>query len=197
MRSRESVVASVGAVLGLACVLGLGSGVAAQSTGESPAQAKAVVQVGSVQAQSGSTVVIPVSLATSGDVQIGAVEVKISFPPKWLKYKSTVAGAAGSEAGVKVGADETPSNDETVLRLTITLPPGGAVERLPNGVLADVSFDIAPEAEVGSIILKNTATAWSPGDAKRAVTTVTAEDGWLDVEGEQKVKVFGCFFYMH
>ncbi len=178
--------------------LSLATGVEAATTQEEgiPSQKPTRLDLGFVQSPPGSHASIPITLTPPRGVQIGSATNEITFPTRSLSFVEAKKGLAAQVAEAEVTTevrqdDQDPEN--SILKVTIEGKAGMAI---PRGVLVDLVFEILEQAQLGeTLLLKNTASAWSPDDPPQPIEPVTGNEGEIVID--ETAVVFACFFYMH
>ena len=154
------------------------------------------LDLGFGQSPPGSHVQIPLTLALPRGTQIGSATNQITFPTNLLSFREVRAGLSVDMAEAEVTTDVLPDKgnpENSILTVTIVGKAGAVVLR---GVLVDLVFSISEQARMGeTLVLKNVATARSPGDSPQQVDPVTGSDGEILID--ETPVVFACFFYMH
>lgn len=181
-------------ILGTA-LLGNGAVAFAQASGNGTTR----VSLNWVDGSHGDVVVLSLTLDAPDGVSVGSLENEISFPTDLVAFVSAKVGVAGSATGAAIRTELTPDPtdvEKTILKMTLSPAPasGSAAEPLPDGVLADVSFQIAEDAAFEWITLGLKSKAWTLDTPARRVPSVVTAGGKIHVVAKGK---FSCFFYMH
>lgn len=161
-----------------------------------PAQSQAVltVNLGANAASPGERVTLPVTFSAPGDLEVGEVSFALSFPPALIRFIEAIKGptAESGEIEIKAQLRHSDANEgEDILQLDVR-----ASQRVPDGLLIKLAFEISEEAQAGSVIqlrnLKQTARS-TDGKAMEARGT----EGSVIVIPTDSPAIFSCFFYMH
>ena len=107
--------------------------------------AMAAIDLGSASGARGKTVTLPISLINVAGVQLATVGIDLGYDPTLLLNPTVALGPAGTAAG-KLLLSSAPANGVFRIGLYDT---GNAV--LGNGILANVTFSIAPAAGIGTV----------------------------------------------
>jgi hypothetical protein len=177
------------------CVVSVSGSEAAQN--ETALASRPVrLDLGFAQSPPESHVQIPLTLALPRGTQIGSVTNEITFPTELLSFQEAIKGLSVEIAEAEVATEVHPDEDNpenSILTVTIVGKAGGMITR---GVLVDLVFVISKQAQLGeTLILRNTASALSPGASPQPLDPVTGNDGEILID--KTAVVFACFFYMH
>ncbi len=161
-----------------------------------PAQSQPVltVNLGANAASPGERVTLPVTFSAPGDLEVGEVSFALSFPPALIRFIEAIKGSTAEwgEIEIKAQLRHSDANEgEDILQLDVRTS-----QRVPDGLLIKLAFEISEEAQAGSVIqlrnLKQTARS-TDGKAIEARGT----EGSVIVIPTDSPAIFGCFFYMH
>ena len=161
-----------------------------------PAQSQPVltVNLGANAASPGERVTVPVTFSAPGDLEVGEVSFALSFPPTLIRFIEAIKGSTAEwgEIEIKAQLRHSDANEgEDILQLDVRTS-----QRVPDGLLIKLAFEISEEAQAGSVIqlrnLKQTART-TDGKAMEARGT----EGSVIVIPTDSPAIFSCFFYMH
>ena len=179
----------------LVCVVSVAGSAAAQNEASSTSR-PVRLDLGFGQSPPGSHVQIPLTLMLPRGTQIGSATNKITFPAELLSFQEARKGLSVEIVEAEVTTDVQPDEgnpENSILTVTIVGKAGAAI---PRGVLVDLVFGISEQVQMGeTLILKNAASALSPGDSPQPRDPVTGNDGEIVID--ETPVVFACFFYMH
>lgn len=161
-------------------------------------QTDAKLTLGEPSAPPGSRVTVPLTLSVPESVNVGSLEIRLTFPKAQLTFtKVEPSGlAVGLDARVEATVENGPDAKSSTLRVRVATP-GSAGERkpLPAGLLAYIGFTIAKTAKPDTTIsLVHVATGLTTHSDPRPVTPLGIANGKINVT---KPPVPACFFYMH
>ena len=161
-------------------------------------QTDSKLTLGEPSAPPGSPVTVPLTLSVPESVNVGSLEIRLTFPKALLTFtKVEPSGlAVGLDARVEATVESGPDAKSSTLRVRVATP-GNAGERkpLPAGLLAYIGFTIAKTAKPDTTIsLVHVATARTTHSDPRPVTPLGIANGKINVT---KPPVPACFFYMH
>ena len=169
------------------------------SAGSSAGDGSITVSLNWVDGVRGDPVVLSLQLDNPDGVNIGSVESEISFPTELISFVSAKRSPSSARVGAAIKTELKPDPgdpEKTILEMGISPPPviESPAKPLPNGVLADLSFQIAENAEFGWISLALKSKAWTSDTPPRPVQAVVTMSGKIHVIAKG---MFSCFFYMH
>lgn len=147
-------------------------------------------------AQAGSPVVAPLTLAAPDGVEIGAVEVRLTFSNALLAFEKIEPSglALAVDAVVQAEVKATPDARSSTLHARVFTAPGSG-RALPSGPLAYLAFRISDSAKPEtSITLVHTAEALTASEPRQRVEPLAAANATITVA---RPPVPACFFYMH
>ena len=125
---------------------------------------------------------------------IGSAVSQVHFPGSILSFREARDGlsALAVDAEVRAAAKEQAGDGgESLLEVTVSSREGKAI---PNGILAELVFEVSADAADGMITLKNVARAFTPDEPPGAVEPVSGNQEMVQIS---KTALFACFFYMH
>ena len=154
------------------------------------------LDLGMGQGTPGASVVIPVILKVSSDVDLGALELEVSFPNTLVTFQEVrnAIGADASNAEVSSSVENDATDTEkSIVKVSVTAEPGMWI---PTSTVVDLIFKVDDEAPLDAVaILQPQFQATTAGDNPGPISPTTVDDGEIGV-GETTL-VFSCFFYMH
>lgn len=154
------------------------------------------LSLGESAAPAGSPVVAPLTLSAAGGLEIGAVEVRLTFPTALLTFEKIEPSglSLAVDAVVQAEVKAEPGGQSSTLLVKVFTAPGSG-KALPSGLLAYVGFKIHESAKPEtSIALALAAEALTAGEPRQPVTPVAAANATIKVA---RPPVPACFFYMH
>jgi hypothetical protein len=167
------------------------------------------VTLGEIKGTPGSSIMMPLSLSTDPKNPVQSLAVDIEFVSKSLIFQKTSPGLAAELADVQVQAnvvkEEVDENDlkHVTLRVTAGFPEPVMEGGLPEGLLAYLLFDIAPEAQPLRIRLTPVAiTAKDLSSPPKDVVNMGSEPGLVVIEStdamfDRLAPPIACFFFSH
>jgi hypothetical protein len=167
------------------------------------------VTLGEIKGTPGSSIMMPFSLSADPQNPLQSLSVDIEFVSKSLLFQKTSPGLAAELTGVQVGAsvvkEEVDENDlrHVTLRVTAGFPEPIMEGGLPDGLLAYLLFDIAPEAQPFRIRLTPVnITAKDLSSPSKDVANVGSEPGLVVIESadamfDRLAPPIACFFFSH
>jgi hypothetical protein len=150
----------------------------------------------------GSTVTVPLSLATDGAWPVRSLISRVTFPADRTALLG-IERAVALEAEEDVGLDWEVHTEGNNGVITLRIRTARAGESLPDGPLAHLTFRIDPEldaaAHTGEIVLRHAAEVSDrPSATAGEGRQIPAGDGRVLVESQDtSPPIIGCFFYMH
>ncbi len=154
------------------------------------------LDLGMGQGTPGASVVIPVILKVSSDVDLGALELEVSFPNALVTFQEVrnAIGADASNAEVSSSVeDDATDKEQSIVKVSVTAEPGMWI---PTSTVVDLIFKVDDEAELDAVaILQPQFQATTAGDNPGPISPTEVDPGEIGV-GETTL-VFSCFFYMH
>ncbi len=154
------------------------------------------LDLGMGQGTPGASVVIPVILKISDDVDLGALELEVSFPNTLVTFQEVrnAIGADASNAEVSSSVENDATDTEkSIVKVSVTAEPGMWI---PTSTVVDLVFKVDDEAQLDAVaILQPQFQATTAGDNPGPISPTVVDPGEIGV-GETTL-VFSCFFYMH
>ena len=155
--------------------------------------------LGEASGNPGSPVTVPLTLAAAESVNVGSVEMRVTYPKAQLTFNKVEPSglSLGVDAKVEASVESWSDAKSSTVRITLSTPPGegGVRKPLPIGLLAYLGFTIAKTAKPETTIpLVHVATAASSDSEPRPVAPLGVADGKIKVTTRP---VPACFFYMH
>ena len=148
----------------------------------------------------GDQVFLVISFSAPAGVSVGSLEGEISFPTKSLSFKYATVGASTSTAGAELKTEIRPhpgEPEQTILKVAVSPQDRSSPKALSNGAVANLSFQIKLDAELGTTIsLVNKARAWTTDAPPKPVEPLSGGDGQIHVTTESQA-IMACLFYMH
>lgn len=168
----------------------VGSAIARQSAEST------VLSLGEASASPGEPIVVPLTLSPAESVDVGTVEVRLTYPTAVLSFvKSEPSGLAlGTDATLEAEVTAASDAKSSVLHVSVSAASGSG-KPLPAGPLTYLTFKVSAEAKPETpIAMMVTATAFTAGTPRRAVEPLVAPNPKITVAAPP---VTACFFYMH
>ena len=166
-----------------AVALGLAMVFAAASVVEAGGRSEVYLKLGVRTAFPGEEVRLPLRLRSLPRVDVGAVGTSIRFDPTKLEFVSAEPGRVlGRVRGDVIASQRRLASDQAVLRLgVVTHDPRHFGTRLPNGVVAWVTFRIREGTARGRLLLEHVPEAASTGVPTAGIAEVRAIPGRIRV----------------
>ncbi|HWP84661.1 MAG TPA: hypothetical protein VNN17_05695 [Terriglobia bacterium] len=192
----------------LTAALGAGSLLFAAAPQASAPRAP-LVSLAEIKGTSGSSVLMPLSLAADPKRPLRSLTVDIEFVSKSLTFQKISRGIAAEVANADIQARIVKEQDDAnglkhvTLRVTASLPDPPPASGLPDGLLAYLLFQIAPEAQ--SFTIKLTPVAVSGNDLSsppQRVENIASQPGAVVIESlremyDRLAPPLACFFFSH
>ncbi|MBI4484242.1 MAG: hypothetical protein HY652_15310 [Acidobacteria bacterium] len=144
---------------------------------------------------------VPLTFTPVRGMEAGRIEAQITFPSRTLSFLK-VTGYLLSQQEIKIEAKarEVKGHSEdspTGSVLEISVESASSNKPLPGGVLANLVFTVAKDAQPEVVALGIQAKLWTLTDPPREIKPPELElyEGRINLQ-EPRV-FFGCFFYMH
>ena len=137
-------------------------------------------------------VVLPISLSVGLGMRIARVSTEIVFPTKFLSFIKALVKAKGAELEAKVESD---AQDADKSRLFVAVAAQGH-EWLPQGIIAELQFQIAGTTPDGVLELPNSPKAYAISDPSHPIENVAGDFGSI-IDSTAAEPIPACFFYMH
>ncbi len=156
------------------------------------------VDLGEDRMLPGFAVTVPCFLSGPADIEVGRIEMEITFPHEQVAFEHVRKGLISDQIKAEIITEVQVSDEDpglSVIKLTLT--PGEATPIRP-GFLFDLVFKIDPNVPMDSppILLENQSRVYTFSDSPEAVENVESQDGFILAVSEAP-PVVSCFFYMH
>jgi hypothetical protein len=146
----------------------------------------------------GYTVTVPAFLTAPLNVEIGKIELEVTYPNQPISFQHVRRGLISDQIDAQITSEvrESPE-DPTRSIASIILTPGKNIP-IPPGFLFDLVFLIGPDEPMDSppIVLENQPKVYGFNQTSQLLPNVTGENGRVRVVSEAP-PVASCFFYMH
>ena len=156
------------------------------------------VDLGEDRMLPGFAVTVPCFLRGSGEVEVGRIEMEITFPHEQVTFEHVRRGLISDQIKAEITTEVQVSEVDPALSIiTLSLTAGEATPIFP-GFLFDLVFKIDPDVPMDSppILLENQTRVYTFSDSPEAVENVESQDGFILAVSEAP-PVVSCFFYMH
>ena len=156
------------------------------------------VDLGEDRMLPGFAVTVPCFLSGPADVEVGKIEMEITFPHGQVAFEHVRRGLISDQIKAEITTEVQISEVDpalSVIKLSVTA--GGATPIFP-GFLFDLVFKIDPTVPMDSppIVLVNQTRVYTFSDSPELVENVESQDGFILAVSEAP-PVVSCFFYMH
>jgi len=146
----------------------------------------------------GYTVTVPAFLTAPLDVEVGKIEMEVTFPNQPLTFQHVRRGLISDQINAEITSEVRESLENptrSVARIIIT--PGEGTP-IPSGFLLDLVFLIGPDEPMDSppIVLENRPKVYAFSQSSELLLNVEGNNGLVRVVSEAP-PVASCFFYMH
>ncbi len=156
------------------------------------------VDLGEDRMLPGFAVTVPCFLSGPADVEVGKIEMEITFPHEQVSFEHVRRGLISDQIKAEITTEVQVSEVDPALSvIKLGLTPGEAIPVFP-GFLFDLVFKIDPNVPMDSppILLGNQSRVYTFGDSPELVENVESQDGFILAVSEAP-PVVSCFFYMH
>ena len=156
------------------------------------------VDLGEDRMLPGFAVTVPCFLSRPADIEVGRIEMEITFPHEQVTFEHVRRGLISDQIKAEITTEVQVSEVDPALSIIrLSLTPGEATPTFP-GFLLDLVFKIDPDVPMDSppILLKNQSRVYTLGDSPEPVENVETQDGFIFAVSEAP-PVVSCFFYMH
>jgi hypothetical protein len=154
------------------------------------------LDLGMGQGRPGASVIIPVILKISDKVDLGALELEVSFPNTLVTFQEVRKAIGADASNAKVASsveNDATDTEKSIVKVSITSEPGMWI---PTSTVVDLVFKVDDEAPLDAVaILQPQFQATTAGDNPSPISPTEVDNGEIGV-GETTL-VFSCFFYMH
>ncbi len=156
------------------------------------------VDLGEDRMLPGFAVTVPCFLRGSGEIEVGEIEMEITFPHEQVTFEHVRRGLISDQIKARITTSVQVSEADpalSVIKLSLT---GGEATPISPGFLFDLVFKINPDVPMDSppILLKNLSRVYTFSDSPEPVENVESQDGFILAVSEAP-PVVSCFFYMH
>ncbi|MCH7804565.1 MAG: hypothetical protein IH937_10835 [Acidobacteria bacterium] len=156
------------------------------------------VDLGEDRMLPGFAVTVPCFLSGPAEVEVGRIEMEITFPHGQVTFEHVRRGLISDQIKAEITTEVRISEADPALSvIKLSLTAGEATPIFP-GFLFDLVFKIDPNVPMDSppILLGNQSRAYTFSDSPEAVENVESQDGFILAVSEAP-PVVSCFFYMH
>ncbi len=156
------------------------------------------VDLGEDRMLPGFAVTVPCFLSGPADVEVGKIEMEITFPHGQVAFEHVRRGLISDQIKAEITTEVRISEVDpalSVIKLTLT---AGEATPIFSGFLFDLVFKIDPKVPMDSppIVLVNQTRVYTFSDSPELVENVESQDGFILAVSEAP-PVVSCFFYMH
>ena len=156
------------------------------------------VDLGEDRMLPGFAVTVPCFLSGPADVEVGQIEMEITFPHEQVAFEHVRRGLISDQIKAEIITEVQISEVDPALSvIKLSLTAGEAIPIFP-GFLFDLVFKINPNVPMDSppIVLGNQSRVYTFSDSPEAVENVESQDGFILAVSEAP-PVVSCFFYLH
>ena len=146
----------------------------------------------------GYTVTVPAFLRAPFDVDVGKIEMEVTFPNQPISFQHVRKGLISDQINAEITSEVRESREDPTLSIArIIVTPGESLP-IPSGFLFDLVFLIGPDQPMDSppIVLENQPKAYRFSESTELLPNVEGDNGLVRVVSEAP-PVASCFFYMH
>ena len=146
----------------------------------------------------GYTVTVPAFLTAPLKVEIGKVELEVTYPNQPISFQHVRRGLISDQIDAQITSEVREIQDDPTRSIArIVLTPGENIP-IPSGFLFDLVFLIGPDEPMDSppIVLENQPRVYGFSQASELLPNGEGENGLVRV-GSEAPPVASCFFYMH
>ena len=146
----------------------------------------------------GYTVTVPAFLRAPFDVEVGKIELEVTFPNQPISFQHVRNGLISDQIKAEITSEVRESQEDPTRSIaTIVVTPGESIP-IPSGFLFDLVFLIGADELMDSppIVLENQPRAYSFSESSQLLPNVEGDNGLVRVVSEAP-PVASCFFYMH
>ncbi len=156
------------------------------------------VDLGEDRMLPGFAVTVPCFLSGPAEVEVGKIEMEITFPHEQVTFEHVRRGLISDQIKAGITTEVQVSEVDpalSVIKLTLTAGEGTPIF---SGFLFDLVFKIDPNVPMDSppIVLVNQTRVYTFSDSPELVENVESQDGFILAVSEAP-PVVSCFFYMH
>ena len=154
------------------------------------------VDLGEDRMLPGFAVTVPCFLSGPVEVEVGKIEMEITFPHEQVVFEHVRRGLISDQIKAEITTEVRISEVDpalSVIKLSLT-----AGTPIFSGFLFDLVFKIDPNVPMDSppIVLVNQTRVYTFSDSPELVENVESQDGFILAVSEAP-PVVSCFFYMH
>ena len=190
-------------LLGLTATTWLATGVVAQEQAPEDSEGEiARVSLGMASGNAGEVIVVPLYFTPTESVEVGRLELVITYVSVNLKFSkldlATAAGAAGVDlhSGLK-DIKNKDGTDSQVLNIVTSVSSSKPSQKgIPRGVLAYVTLQISTDARSASITLRGSGEVGELG-SNQPLKKLKSFETKVDVFGSGAQPLITCFFFTH
>ncbi len=156
------------------------------------------VDLGEDRMLPGFAVTVPCFLSGPADMEVGRIEMEITFPHQQVTFEHVRRGLISDQISAEITTEVQVSEVDPALSIIrLSLTPGEATPVFP-GFLFDLVFKIGSEVPADSppIQLENRPRVYTFSDSPELLENVESQDGYIFAVSEAP-PVVSCFFYMH
>jgi hypothetical protein len=156
------------------------------------------VDLGEDRMLPGFAVTVPCFLSGPADVEVGRIEMEITFPHEQVAFEHVRKGLISDQIKAEIITEVQVSEVDPALSIIrLSLTPGEATPVFP-GFLFDLVFKIGSDVPMDSppIQLENRSRVYTFSDSPELLENVETQDGYIFAVSEAP-PVVSCFFYMH
>ncbi len=146
----------------------------------------------------GYTVTVPAFLSAPLDVDVGKIELEVTYPNKPISFQHVRNGLISDQINAEITSEVRESQEDPTRSIaTIVVTPGESIP-IPSGFLFDLVFLIGADEIMDSppIELENRPRAYSFSEPSELLSNVEGDNGSVRIVSEAP-PVASCFFYMH
>ncbi len=156
------------------------------------------VDLGEDRMLPGFAVTVPCFLSGPAEVEVGRIEMEITFPHGQVTFEHVRRGLISDQIKAEITTEVQISEVDpalSVIKLSFT---AGEASPIFPGFLFDLVFKIDPNVPMDSppIVLGNQSRVYTFNESPEAVENVESQDGSILAVSEAP-PVVSCFFYMH
>jgi hypothetical protein len=161
------------------------------------AQDKIRVILGEDTMVPGYQVTIPCELESPTEVQVGKIELEVTYPTAKTTFESVRRGLISDQIDAKIDfkVEVAATSGFSTIKMSVQPKQKTAI---PAGFLFDMVFSISKDMATNDppVVLKNSARVFPLADLSKPMSEVESKDGLIRVVAEPP-PVSSCFFYMH
>ena len=146
----------------------------------------------------GFSVTVPVFLRVPIDIDVGRIEMDITFANQPISFQHVRRGLISDQINAEITSEVRESPEDPTRSIAeIVITPGEGIP-IPSGFLFDLVFLIGRDVPMDSppIVLENYPRAYSVSQPSELLPNVEGDNGLVRPTSEAP-PVASCFFYMH